>query len=598
MSIATAVEANASRNGRRAHRQSSPRSDQDEPSINEGFDTVQRVVSIPLAKLHRHSDNRVITPESVADLVQSLRDHGQREPIRVRPLKDPIGHFEILSGERRFVAAQQVDRPPIESMLAIVEQHSDSQSLIELAVANAARQDLDPIERAELLTKLITPLAEGGAGMDRYVAGRLFGLNSESGVKNALRLLKLPKWMRDKLSAGEVTVGRVRPLCAYPNAILEPYGKWLEKTTWAMRQFTGREAIEDDDDDDCGMDQYLYRETRPMDKLGTYDHGWQNGGQQPCLFDVEKLTDKQRAELCIVEVPNSVPAWQRKKGQKAPATRLVALNAKAWHKLQDPLVKAAVAAAKQPKSPKSKSDDDKPLTAAELKAKRKKANDQLENCTREWMCLALRYQCSQIKSWTQDEVKVQDLVPWLIAVSHEASQMARWNEWALVECGADLKSSRGGGLLNVSAVGFHKLIATTGNGNFYAALWRVLLWPAGNASIFHPDLAAPGSIPERLPQFGTKSIHQLAEACGVSMETVWMAAAKESMQRSLVRQWLTRHNKEQLVDLAKSLGVTLADGRRSDMVDELLGHHQHSPKKKPLKLPPMITKLAIKGGAR
>jgi ParB family transcriptional regulator, chromosome partitioning protein len=131
--------------------------------------TVQTVVSIPLDKLHRHPKNRVITAESVFDLMESLQEHGQRDPLRVRPLADPIGHYEILSGERRFVAASMV--PGFESLLCIVETHSEEQSLIELAVANAARKDLDPIERGELLRELIE------SGMDRAAAGRLFGLN-------------------------------------------------------------------------------------------------------------------------------------------------------------------------------------------------------------------------------------------------------------------------------------------------------------------------------------------------------------------------------------------------------------------------------------
>jgi hypothetical protein len=80
---------------------------------------VQQVISIPIEKLHRHPSNRTITPESVSELVQSLTDHGQREPIRVREHPERLGHYEIISGERRFVAAQQV-LPKIDSLNAIV----------------------------------------------------------------------------------------------------------------------------------------------------------------------------------------------------------------------------------------------------------------------------------------------------------------------------------------------------------------------------------------------------------------------------------------------------------------------------------------------
>jgi hypothetical protein len=103
-----------------------------------------------------------------------------------------------------------------------------------------------------------------------------------------------------------------------------------------------------------------------------------------------------------------------------------------------------------------------------------------------------------------------------------------------------------------------------------------------------------------MPGFSTSDIHELAEACGVSIETVWAAASKDLMQRSLVRQWLMRHNKEQLSDLGVALGHRLMGGKREEMVDELLSQHQHSPQKTPLKLPAMIAKIAgiKKGGAK
>ncbi len=75
----------------------------------------------------------------------------------------------------------------------------------------------------------------------------------------------------------------------------------------------------------------------------------------------------------------------RKKG-----VRSVAINVKAWHKLQDPLVAAKVKSkSAPPKESKSKTGAKAP-TAAELKAKRKKQDDQLKRYTDEWKCKALR----------------------------------------------------------------------------------------------------------------------------------------------------------------------------------------------------------------
>jgi ParB family transcriptional regulator, chromosome partitioning protein len=565
--------------------------------VGRSSDESQQVVLIELDKLHRHPKNRSIDPSTLDDLVQSLQEHGQREPIRVRPLPDPIGHYEIISGERRYLSALRCE-PPIDSLKAIIETSGDAAALIDLAVANAAREDLDPIQRAELMIELMLPVDKGGAGMEKAAAGRVFGLNSESGVKNALRLLNLPQFFRDLLQSKQVPVNKVRPLCAYPKGLLEHFAKWLQvkDKKWRLDNFLQPMRDEDQGVDDEILD-YIEDATRTCDEV-KQSLGYQEG-THPCLFNVAELSDKQRAELQIFEIPHR-ERWSSK--LPADATRLVALNVKAWHKLQDPLIKQA-------KEQKSKGSKGKAAvkgeaaakpTAAEQKAKRKKADDQLEHYTREWIVRALRYQLSEIMSWTQDEIKVLDLLPWLLANSYEHSQMSRWNEWAFADCikaeGPKVPKRNG----TLTAVTFDELIARADNIKFYAALWRVILWPACNGNFGHPDLAPAGTIPERMPGFSGRVIHELAEACGVSIETVWHASARESMQRALVKQWLMRHTADQLTDLGVALGHRLMGGKREERVDELLSVHVATPGKKAvLKLPPMISKLVgKKGGAK
>jgi ParB family transcriptional regulator, chromosome partitioning protein len=562
----------------------------------------QQVILIPLDKLHRHPKNRVIDPASLDDLIQSLQEHGQREPIRVRQLPDPVGHYEIISGERRYLSALRCE-PPIDELRAIVETQGDATALIDLAVANAAREDLDPIQRAELMVELIKPIEHGGAGMDKAAAGRVFGLNSESGVKNALRLLQLPQFFRDLLSAKRVPVNKVRPLCAYPTELLEHFAKWLQnsKSKWRLERFL--QPLRDDDEEIDGelLDFIQHDDSGPR----TCDHHEQNLGYQigtwPCLFKLDELTEKQRTELQIVEIPYKAHNWNEK--VKANETQLVALNVKAWHKLQDPLIKAAKEKQKSKGSKEKavasvKGEEVAKPTTAELKAKRKKADEQLEHYTRDWISRALRYQCSTIINVVEGQNLARDLMPWLLASSYDSSgyHLHTWSDWALVECYVETKKGRN----DKTAAEFRKSIDAAASSKFYSALWRCILWPAGNASIFHPDLAPPGTIPEKMPGFGTRQINELAEACGVSIETVWAAAAKESMQRALVRQWLLRHTKEQLSDLGVALGHRLMGGKRDEMVDELLSQHQSSPQKKPLKLPAMIAKIAgiKKGGAK
>jgi ParB family transcriptional regulator, chromosome partitioning protein len=531
-------------------------------------DIVQQVISIPIDKLHRHPSNRTITPESVSELVQSLQDHGQREPIRVREHPEKLGHYEIISGERRFVAAQQVT-PKIDSLNAIVETLTDSNSLVELAVANAARQDLTPIERAELLRDLITPIDQGGGGMDRAAAGRIFGLNSESGVKNTLRLLKLPEYFRNMLSTGQVTVGKIRPLCAYPDSYLARLADWIQKCLkdkhphWAVSQWVSEYV--DENDTESLLRMFEREHTRPVgDKKHKHAHGYQQGGFQPCLFNLEKINGIHRTELQIVEIPD---------GEKG--VRSVALNVKLWHTLQDPLVAAKIKSKSKPiaegKSKATAGSKAPAPTAAELKAKRKKQDDQLSQYTRNWICTALR--CTMANRTPPHRVLA--LAPWLInAFMLWGNVFSEIYQWAVSELvGSSAKQSKYGGRWSDSAKDSDALQSIR-SAEFWAALWRVALWPVATRNDTNVGLATIGTIPDQMPRIDPEKVHELAATLGVSMETVWTHAAEDGWERSLVLKWLEYHTKDQLIDLAKSLKITLTTDKRGDMAAELLGHHR------------------------
>lgn len=563
-------------------------------SATNDAEIVQQVISIPLEKLHRHPSNRTIPKESVAELVQSLSDHGQREPIRVREHPERIGHYEIISGERRFVAAQQV--AGIDSLHAIVETMTDSNSIIELAVANAARKDLDPIERAELLQDLITPVADGGGGMDRDAAGRIFGLNSESGVKNTLRLLKLPKYFRDLLASKKKTIGQIRPLCAYPDAFLQKLAEWIQAATkgrvtqpegWAARNWLD-ETNGDEDDTDHMLDSFERANVRPVgDKKHKHHHGYQNGGDQPCLFDVAKLTESDRTALQIVEIPD---------GEKG--VRSVSLNVKLWHKLQDPLVAAKVKSKSAPPKESAGKAGTKAPTAAELKVKRKRQDDQLQRYTDEWRCTALR--CTMANRTPSNVVLT--VIPWMLsAIMNQGNCFSDLYTWATAELvGGEVKGKRVAFRSDDTAIESMKLQQLR-SAEWWVALWRVALWPVATRNDLdaHIGLATIGTIPDRLPRMASYDVHELAATIDVSMETVWVNAAEDGWERSLVLRWLEYHTREQLADLAKALKVTLKTEKRGAMAAELLEHHRvgHGLQ---LHLPAALSTPKVKGkrGAR
>ncbi len=152
------------------------------------------VVVIPLAQLERHPLNRIIDTgsEEIQKLAASIAEHGQLEPMRVRPIGQ--GRYQIISGERRYHALTIARSYGAKCIVVATD---DATALKEVAAANSNRQDLNPVERGELMQLLMKPIADGGSGLTLLEAGAIFGLTSESGCKNALRLMKLPRRILD-----------------------------------------------------------------------------------------------------------------------------------------------------------------------------------------------------------------------------------------------------------------------------------------------------------------------------------------------------------------------------------------------------------------
>ncbi len=147
----------------------------------------------------------------------------------------------------------------------------DAAALAEVALGNAARKDLDPIERAELLEHLLRPIDEGGAGMTRSEAGKLFGLESESGVKNAVRLLKLPKHIKCLVRQGELPerlARKVIPYCEIPivaQKIDEDFQRVFNARKHDDYEYTETIAALSGERDPDFLDQFVQDHTRPMD---------------------------------------------------------------------------------------------------------------------------------------------------------------------------------------------------------------------------------------------------------------------------------------------------------------------------------------------
>lgn len=144
----------------------------------------------------------VIIPESLSDLVESIREQGILEPLVVA--KTPAG-YQIIAGERRWRAAKILGLEKV----PVVIRDTTPVGMLEMAIIeNIQREDLNPIERAQAYRKLIDEF-----GMTVGEIATRIG-KSVPYVSNTLRLMSLPDAIKDALAAGIVVEGQVRPLLA------------------------------------------------------------------------------------------------------------------------------------------------------------------------------------------------------------------------------------------------------------------------------------------------------------------------------------------------------------------------------------------------
>lgn len=146
-----------------------------------------------------------IRQESMEELVASIRERGILQPLLVRPHPTLPDRYQIVAGERRWRAAQAV---PLHEVPVLIRRLDDREAAAAALVENLQRTDLDPIEEAEGLRRLIET-----HGITQEEAGRMIG-KSRAHVANTLRLLNLPKPVQVHLREGRLTAGHARALLA------------------------------------------------------------------------------------------------------------------------------------------------------------------------------------------------------------------------------------------------------------------------------------------------------------------------------------------------------------------------------------------------
>ena len=147
--------------------------------------------------------------EKLEELANSIKKNGIIQPIAVRPSKTQNGKFEIVAGERRWLAAQ---RAGLHEIPVSILELSDVESLEVAIVENIQRDDLNPIEEAKGYKRLNQEFDYDHESISKLMS------KSRSHVSNTLRLLTLPSDVISMLEEGTLTSGQARPLIGLSNA--------------------------------------------------------------------------------------------------------------------------------------------------------------------------------------------------------------------------------------------------------------------------------------------------------------------------------------------------------------------------------------------
>ena len=147
--------------------------------------------------------------EKLEELANSIRKNGIIQPIAVRLNKNETGKYEIVAGERRWLAAQKAGLHEIP--VAILDL-SDVESLEVAIVENIQRDDLNPIEEAKGYKRLNEEFKYDHESISKLMS------KSRSHISNTLRLLTLPSDVISMLEEGTLTSGQARPLIGISNA--------------------------------------------------------------------------------------------------------------------------------------------------------------------------------------------------------------------------------------------------------------------------------------------------------------------------------------------------------------------------------------------
>ncbi len=168
---------------------------------------------------NKYQPRKNFDEENLNDLVNSIKERGVIQPIIVRKSNMDNSKYEIIAGERRWLAAQKAG---LHDIPVVVTDADDLKSLEFAIVENVQRHDLNPLEEAQGYKRLIDEFAYDQDKVSKFIG------KSRSYISNSLRLLNLPKEVLDFVEQKKITAGHAKILVGLDNATFLA-NKFIEK---------------------------------------------------------------------------------------------------------------------------------------------------------------------------------------------------------------------------------------------------------------------------------------------------------------------------------------------------------------------------------
>ena len=158
---------------------------------------------------NKYQPRKIFDEENLNELANSIRERGILQPIIVRSSNDDRSKFEIIAGERRWLAAQKAG---LHDVPVVITEANDLKSLEFAIVENVQRHDLNPLEEAQGYKKLIDEFSYDQEKVSQFIG------KSRSYIANALRLLSLPDEVVKLIESQKLSAGHAKILVGLENA--------------------------------------------------------------------------------------------------------------------------------------------------------------------------------------------------------------------------------------------------------------------------------------------------------------------------------------------------------------------------------------------